>query len=302
MDLAGLAALVSAHADALAAPVAPLRIGRRSYDTDGAPAIMATVNLSRDSTYRDSIAVTARSAVRRARIAVAAGAAVVDIGAESTTARAGRVDAADQIAQLVPVIEECAADGLPVSVETYSPAVTAACLTAGAVVLNMTGAQHQEQMFDLAAEHAATVVLCYSPGADVREVTDVELHTDPLPALLDHFAARLDVAARHGVTDVVVDPGMGFYYGNLTDPLVRVRHQARVIVNSFRLRPLGRPICQALPHAFDLFEEQFRSAEAFFAVLARLGGAGLLRTHEVPQVAAVATAMGQLDAGGGWGE
>jgi dihydropteroate synthase len=84
---------------------------------------------------------------------------------------------------------------------------------------------------------------------------------------------------------------MGFYYGNLVDPLTRVQHQTKVILNSFRLRELGFPICQALPHAFDLFEDQFRTAEGFFAVLAGLGGVGVFRTHEVAQVTAVSNAM-----------
>ena len=65
---------------------------------------------------------------------------------------------------------------------------------------------------------------------------------------------------------------MGFYYANLVDPTTRVRHQTRVLAQSFRLRPLGVPVCNALPHAFDLFEDEFRKAEGFFAVVAALGG------------------------------
>jgi dihydropteroate synthase len=89
---------------------------------------------------------------------------------------------------------------------------------------------------------------------------------------------------------------MGFFYGNLVDPMTRVRHQARVLMNSFRLRELGLPICNAVPHAFDLFEDQFRTAEGFFTVLSLLGGTSVVRTHEVPQVAAVVSAMGLLSA------
>ncbi len=87
---------------------------------------------------------------------------------------------------------------------------------------------------------------------------------------------------------------MGFYYGNLVDPAVRIQHQARVLLNTFRLRGLGLPICHAVPHAFTLFEEQFRTAEGFFTVLAQLGGTGMIRTHEVARVSAVLTAMGTL--------
>ncbi len=298
ISLAALAELAAAHPEALRAPVAPIRIGDREW-TDS-PVIMATVNLSRDSTYRESIATGPDSAIRKARVAVAAGAHLVDIGAESTTARAARVDADDQLTRLLPVIEQCADDGIAVSVETYDPVIARAGLAAGALVLNMTGASHQEEMYDIAAEFGATVILCYVKGANVREITDVRLDTDPIPGLIDHFADRVAVARAHGVDRIVIDPGMGFYYGNLVDPLTRVRHQTEVILNTFRLRVLGLPICHALPHAFDLFEEHFRSAEGFFAVMAMLGGASLLRTHEVPIVHAVAHAMTTLDVSGGW--
>jgi dihydropteroate synthase len=93
----------------------------------------------------------------------------------------------------------------------------------------------------------------------------------------------------------VIDPGLGFYYANLVDPAVRVRHQAAVLAQCFRLRSLGVPVCNALPHAFDLFEDEFRKAEGFFAVLARLGGTDLFRTHEVAHVRAVLAAMDALD-------
>ncbi|MEK9809680.1 MAG: dihydropteroate synthase, partial [Candidatus Nanopelagicales bacterium] len=100
ITLADLAELASRYPEALAAHVAPLRVGDRSYDST---ALMATVNLSRDSTYRESIAPTVESAVRKARVAAAEGAAIVDIGAESTTARAARIDADEQLRRLLPV-------------------------------------------------------------------------------------------------------------------------------------------------------------------------------------------------------
>ncbi len=298
ITLAELARLANAHPEALSAPVAPIRIGDREWVDQ--PVIMATVNLSRDSTYRESIATGTESAIRKARVAAAAGADLVDIGAESTTARAARVTTDDQLTSLLPVIEQCADDGIAVSVETYDPEIARAGLAAGAQVLNMTGASHQEDMYDIAAEFGATVILCYVKGANVREITDVRLDSDPIPGLIEHFAERIEVARGHGVDRIVIDPGMGFYYGNLVDPLTRVRHQTEVILNTFRLRVLGLPICHALPHAFDLFEEHFRSAEGFFAVLAMLGGANLMRTHEVPLVQAVSHAMNSLDVSGGW--
>ena len=137
-------------------------------------------------------------------------------------------------------------------------------------------------------------MLCFGETANVREIADVPLDDDPLPVLLDHFAQRITHARSLGVDKVVIDPGMGFYYGNLVDPLIRARHQARVLAQGFRLRPLGVPVCNAVPHSFDLFGDEFRKAEGFFAVLATLGGTHLVRTHEVAHLRVVLRALDEL--------
>jgi dihydropteroate synthase len=292
LSLADLAALHATYAREAGMPVTPVRLGDVLVGDD-APVIMGTVNLSRDSTYRESVAVSTQAAIRKARVQIAQGAGVVDVGAESSTARAARVAPDEQIARLVPVISEIAVETV-VSIETYEPRVVEACLKSGARVLNMTGREHEHEMLELAAEYDAAIVLCFCEPANVREPSRLDLDADPIPALVDHFGERLEVARRAGVTEVVVDPGMGFYYDNLTDPMIRARHQARVLAHSFRLRPLGVPVCNALPHAFDLFEDEFRKAEGFFAVLAALGGTHLFRTHEVAHVRAVLVSMAAL--------
>jgi dihydropteroate synthase len=287
LTLKGLAELADRYQDDLGNDVAAVDIDDVVIATNDFPAIMGTLNLSRDSTYRESIGVSTDSAIRKARTMMAQGADIVDIGAESTTAKAARVSASDQIARLVPVIEGAVDAGVLVSAETYEPAVVRACLEAGARILNLTGAEHHEEIYRLAAEFDATVIMCYVGGANVREISDVNIADDPIPGLLEYFTARVAQARSMGVGRLVIDPGMGFYYGNLVDPQTRVQHQTRVILQSFRLRRLGLPICQALPHAFDIFEDQYRTAEGFFAVLAQLGGVSIWRTHEVAQVRAV---------------
>jgi dihydropteroate synthase len=291
LDLTTLARLAAEHPDALTEPVSPVRIAGVLRDLDAEPLIMGVVNLSRDSTYRDSVAVSPESAIRRARVMHAQGAGLVDLGAESSTLRAARVGESDQAAALVPVIEALVDDCVPISVEAYSPRVVAECLKAGASVVNLTGATELERIYELAAAHDAAVVMCFVAGANVREVGDVTLDGDPIPGLIDHFEERINHARAHGVENLIIDPGLGFYYGNLTDPTVRARHQTHVLLNSFRLRVLGVPICQALPHAFDLFEEEFRTAEGIFAVIAALGRVNVYRTHEVARVRATLRAL-----------
>jgi dihydropteroate synthase len=106
-----------------------------------------------------------------------------------------------------------------------------------------------------------------------------------------YFARQIEIAQRHGVEKIILDPGLGFYYRNLQDSAVRVRHQMNIFLNTFRLRTLGFPICHALPHAFEYFRDEVRCAEPFFTVLAALGKTDLFRTHEVPRLKAVLDTM-----------
>lgn len=286
IDLKALAALAQEHSADLEHRVASIRIGDRLIDSDLNPILMGVVNLSRDSAYRESIAVSNDSAVRKARVQVAQGADLIDVGAESSRASAARVAAGEQTRALIPVIEELSQEGIVVSIESYAPEVVRAGLQAGARVLNLTGSNMDEEMFSLAAEHDATVVLCNVLGPHARALDGSEVEADPVPGMLDRFGARIARARELGVTDLAIDPGLGFGF-RLNDQRARAHYQAVTLLHSFRLRRLGVPICHALPHAFDFFEDQFRTGEGFFAVLAHLGGTGIYRTHEVPQVRAV---------------
>ena len=290
-DLEQLTDLLEAHRPAAKARVAEFTIGGVPFDFNSRPAIMGVVNLSSDSWYRESVCLTTEAAVRRGITLAAQGADLVDVGAESTLAHAARIEEVAQNSRLIPVIRELRAANVLVSVETYQPAVTRACLEAGANVLNLTGAERSDELFRLVAEHDAAVIICYVQGRNVREVGDYDLNADPIPAMRDYFARQIEVAQRNGVTRILVDPGLGFYYRNLQDSATRVRHQMRVFLNTFRLRTLGFPVCHALPHAFEYFGEEVRCAEPFFAVLASLGKTDLFRTHEVPRIRAVLQTM-----------
>jgi dihydropteroate synthase len=287
LSLEQLTELLSQNRVAASARVKEFSIGGKKIAFNSQPAIMGVVNLSADSWYRESVCLSAESAVQRGKVLTAQGAQIIDVGAESTLAHAVRVGNAAQKSKLIPVIKELRAAKIPVSVETYSPAVTRASLKAGASVLNLTGTAGSKEIFKLVAEHDAAVIICFVAGKNVREVGDFDLSADPIPMLRDFFARQIELAQKCGVEKILLDPGLGFYYRNLQDSAVRVRHQMNIFLNTFRLRELGFPICHALPHAFEFFGEEVRCAEPFFAVLAALGKTDLFRTHEVPRLKAV---------------
>jgi dihydropteroate synthase len=291
LNLAQLAELAQRHAAALEAPVQGFTLRGRRFAPWPDVSMMGVVNLSRDSWYRESVVMNVEAAVRRGRRLCVEGASLIDVGAESTILEAARVGAGEQASLLVPVVRELAAGGALVSVETYHPEVARACLEAGAAVLNMTAGRGTEAFYRLAAEYDAAVIVCFVGGENVREVADLATSGDHTPVLYDYFAREIERAAHCGAERLWIDAGLGFYYKNLTDSSERVRYQMQTFLNTFRLRSLGRPICHALPHAFEYFEEEVRVAEPFFAVLALLGQTDLLRTHEVAKVRGVIEAM-----------
>jgi dihydropteroate synthase len=287
LKLEHLAELLEKNRAAAQARVKEFAIGGRHFAFNSRPAIMGVINLSPDSWYRESVCVNAEQAAQRGRVLAAQGAHIIDLGAESSLAHAARVDDSVQNSKMLPVIKELRAADLLVSVETYQPVVARACLEAGANVLNLTGTEHAGEMFTLAAAHDAAVIVCYVQGKNVRDVGDFDLSADPVAMMEEHFARQIEAATRAGVGKIFIDPGLGFYYRNLQDSAVRVRHQMTVFLNTFRLRRLGWPVCHALPHAFEFFGEEVRCAEPFFAVLAALGKTDLFRTHEVPRIKGV---------------
>jgi dihydropteroate synthase len=287
LTLEHLAELLDQHRSAAKAQVKEFAIGGREFAFNSRPAIMGVINLSPDSWYRESVCLSAEQAIRRGKVLTAQGADIVDVGAESTLSHAARVEEAGQNSKLLPVIRGLRERNVLVSVETYQAKVTRACLEAGASVLNLTGADRSDELFKMVAAHDAAVIICYVQGKNVRDVGDFDLSADPIAAMRDYFSRQIEIATRNGAQKIILDPGLGFYYRNLQDSAVRVRHQMTTFINTFRLRELGFPICHALPHAFEYFGEEVRCAEPFFAVLAALGKTDVFRTHEVPRIRAV---------------
>jgi dihydropteroate synthase len=299
LDFKILRDLLARDGAALDAPVRNFDIGGRPFDFNRRRALMGVINLSPDSWYQESVCHSEGEAIARGLELSRLGADLVDLGAESTLPTAARVSPADQVTLLVPVVRALAAQGVLVSVESYHPQVIEAAARAGARVFNLTGLAEEAEMLKLARRFDAAVVYCYVQGRDVRQVGDFEFAEDMTAELEGYFRECAGRAARVGVSRCILDPGLGFYYRNLEDGALRVNHQLRTFLNAFRLRPLGFPVLNILPHAPELFgSEQRRAAEPFFAVLALLGGTHIVRTHELATVARIRDALESYRAGG----
>lgn len=292
LDFKTVRSLLQQHSAALDAPVRSFDIAGRAFDFNRRRALMGVINLSPDSWYQESVCRTEGEAIQRGIDLAAQGADLVDLGAESTLPDAARVGAQEQADRIVPVVRALAAQGIVCSVESYDARVIEAAAVAGARVFNLTGLAEEEDVLRMAARFEAAMVLCYVQGQHVRQVGDFEFAEDVTAEQEQYFREHAARAETLGVRRIIVDPGLGFYYRNLSDGALRVNYQLHTFLNAFRWNRLGYPVMNILPHAPEIFGPEYRrSAEPFFAVLALLGGTHLIRTHEMPVVARVRAAL-----------
>ena len=270
LGLKDLTDIVAEHRGELEADVSPVQLSGDLTVATGEPVLMGVVNLSPDSWYRESVCLSVDAAVQRGRVLVEQGAVVVDVGAESSLGQAERVAAAGQQQRLLPVIRQLAEAGVVVSAETYDLEVAEACLAAGAKVLNLTGTAQSEAMYRLAAEHDAAVIVCYVAGENVREVKDFPIDHDPIPRM-SVFLRGDRVGGKVRIDQWVCRSRFRFLLRQFAGQFGAGSHQMKTFLNTFRLRKLGWPVCNALPHAFECFGEEVRSAEAVFLRARRVG-------------------------------
>ncbi|MEN7536986.1 dihydropteroate synthase [Aurantiacibacter flavus] len=194
----------------------PLQCGERTIRLDQ-PQVMGILNVTPDSFSDGGQFMDDPEAMRtQAATMHEAGAAILDIGGESTRPGAATVWEGDEIKRVVPAIEVCAAMGAAVSVDTRRPAVMEAALGSGAHVINDVSAlRHDPRSLAYAAASGAPVILMHAPGASVEAAEG--LHKDGSYTavafdVFDWLKERRDAALAAGIAreKIVLDPGVGF--------------------------------------------------------------------------------------------
>jgi dihydropteroate synthase len=196
----------------LTAPRAPLTLGDRVIRLDQ-PQVMAILNVTPDSFSDGGRFDDNETAVAAGHAMAAAGAALVDVGGESTRPGAKPVWEGDEIAKVVPVVRQLAASGTAVSIDTRKAAVMEAALAAGAGLVNDVSALTWDpRALEVVAQAGCPVVLMHHLG-DPETMQDNPRYDRPvLFEVYDWLAARIDAAVAAGIARerIIVDPGFGF--------------------------------------------------------------------------------------------
>ena len=195
----------------------PLELGERTIRLDG-PQVMGILNVTPDS-FSDGgkFLDDPEEALDHAAAMHEAGAAILDIGGESTRPGAAAVWEGEELKRVIPMVERCAAMGAAVSIDTRRPAVMEAALAAGAQIINDVSAlRHDPRSLEFAAASGKPVILMHAPGPSTGSGVE-DLHAEAnyrnvVFEVFDWLAAARDRAVEAGVAreKVILDPGIGF--------------------------------------------------------------------------------------------
>lgn len=245
------------------------------------PLVMGVLNTTPDSFSDGGSYLATGEAVRHGRRLVAEGADIIDVGGESTRPGAEPVPPEVELRRVLPVVEELAAGGAVVSIDTMKPEVAGACIEAGARIVNDVTGLESEEMSALVAESGAGVVIMHMRGTP-RTMQDAPEYGDVVGEVVAFLEGRMSRAVRAGVDvgRIAVDPGIGFgktVEHNLTllDRLGDLGELGRpIVVGTSRKRFLGEITGRADPAERD-------DASAVSAALAVMRGAHVVRVHDV---------------------
>jgi dihydropteroate synthase len=258
------------------------------------PIVMGVLNVTPDSFSDGGLYSDPLSAFERAHTMLKEGAVVLDIGGESTRPGAAPVDASEQIARVRPILAGLALDGAVTSVDTRSAEVAAACVQAGAAIINDIAGFRDPAMVEVAAGCEAGVVVMHMLG-EPGSMQEAPVYDDVLSEVtryLKKAALRLRDAgvARERIA---VDPGIGF--GKTLE------HNLALIAGLERIAALGYPVVVGVSRKrfigaiTGIGEPAERlGGSVAGAVCAAERGASVLRVHDVAstvQALAVASAI-----------
>lgn len=253
-----------------------MRIGGRDFDTANGVYIMGILNVTPDSFSDGGRWIRPEAALKQAERMAREGAAIIDIGGESTRPGHTPVDAAEEARRVLPVIEAVKREtGLPVSVDTYKAETARLALEAGADLINdVWGLRYDSgEMARVIAGGGAACCLMHNR----REAA----YADFMPELLADLRGTLDIADAAGIRreDIILDPGVGFgkTYGQNLTALHRISE----------LKALGCPILLGASRksvvglTLGLPVEDRLAGTLATTAAGVLGGAAFIRAHDV---------------------
>jgi dihydropteroate synthase len=246
------------------------------------------VNVTDDSFSDGGLFLDRDSAVAHGVALAADGAAIVDVGGESTRPGATRIDGRVETARVLPVVKELAGQGIKVSIDTMHAQVARAALEAGAQIVNdVSGGRADPNMASLLADAKVPWVLMHWRSVASTQPHNVPAYDDVVAEVRDELLACVDAAVAAGVdpANLIIDPGLGFAKtAEHNWALLRALPEfvgtgIPVLVGASRKRFLGTLLAD--PDGAPRPPDGRETATAVLSALAALHGAWGVRVHDV---------------------
>ena len=247
---------------------------------------MGVINVTPDSFSDGGAALDPANALDIAQAMEAAGADVIDVGAESTRPGAEPVDAADETARIIPVLRALAAKiRIPISIDTYKAQVAAQALDEGAAIVNdISGLQYDPSIGVVVAKHGVPVILMHTRGRPSDMYAHAE-YGDVVADVSSDLQRCIDRALECGIgrDRILLDPGLGF--------AKRAEQSFTTLAGIDRLAELGFPLVvgpsrksfmTSVTGPLDASARDWPTAAAVSAAV--LGGAHVVRVHRVAEM------------------
>ncbi|WP_449657965.1 dihydropteroate synthase [Streptomyces griseus] len=250
-------------------------------------AVMGVVNVTPDSFSDGGRWFDTTAAVKHGLHLVSEGADLVDVGGESTRPGASRVDEAEELRRVVPVVKGLASEGVTVSVDTMRARVAEQAVAAGAVLVNdVSGGLADPDMIPAVAAAEVPFVVMHWRGFS-ESMNSRAVYGDVVAEVLDELRQRMDAVIAGGVAPerVVIDPGLGFAKD--------AAHDLSLVAHLAELHTLGRPLLVAASRKRFLGHvlagtgsapppaRERDAATAAVSALSAQAGAWAVRVHEV---------------------
>jgi dihydropteroate synthase len=262
----------------------PLQLGERVVRLDQ-PQVVGILNVTPDSFSGDGQGDDTEAAIAAGHSMAAAGAAIIDVGGESTRPGARPVWEGDESARVVPVVGRLAAAGTALSLDTRKASVMEAGLGAGAGMINDVSAlTFDPRAAEVVAVAGCPIVLMHHQGAPETMQDDPRYDRPVLLEVYDWLEARIDAAVAAGIAreKIVVDPGFGFGKS--------VQHNLQIMNGLAMLHGLGCPVMVGASRkrtigalSNEAPADQRLAGSLALALKAAGQGAQLLRVHDVPE-------------------
>ncbi|QPJ63446.1 MAG: dihydropteroate synthase [Candidatus Nitronauta litoralis] len=246
------------------------------------PAIMAVLNLTPDSFYRQSRNQGLDMALKATERFVEEGADIIDIGAESSRPGAIPISVEEEAGRLNSVVKEIKKQfTVQVSVDTYKPEVAEMVLDNGADIINdITGLSRYPEMANIIAKHNAGLILMHMKGTPLK-MQDSPVYEDLFSEIKNFLSNGIQTAEQAGVGEdaIAVDPGIGFGKN--------LEHNLRLVANLKKFKELGKAVILGasrksfIGKVLGLPVEQRLEGSLVAAIFGMLQGADVIRVHDV---------------------